>query len=58
MRAALDRNDEALGHFFRLLALCHTVRPEVIGDKVEYQAQSPDEKALTEAARYVVEKYL
>jgi magnesium-transporting ATPase (P-type) len=51
MQAALSRNDEQVGRFFKLLALCHTVRPEVVDGKVEYQAESPDEKALTEAAR-------
>lgn len=39
--------------FFRLLALCHTVQPETINGRVEYQAQSPDEKALADAARFV-----
>lgn len=53
MQAALDKQDKNLDDFFRVLALCHTVRPEFIGDKVEYQAQSPDEKALVEAARCV-----
>ncbi len=51
MAAALKRRDPGLARFFRLLALCHTVRPEFIEDRVEYQAQSPDEKALVEAAR-------
>lgn len=42
--------------FFRLLAICHTVmceEKEVVGGKTElvYQAQSPDEAALTSAAR-------
>uniref|UniRef100_A0A8C4ZZR9 Phospholipid-transporting ATPase n=1 Tax=Gadus morhua TaxID=8049 RepID=A0A8C4ZZR9_GADMO len=44
--------DLAAQHFFRLLALCHTVMPE---EKTEgelyYQAQSPDEGALVTAAR-------
>ncbi|XP_059894053.1 probable phospholipid-transporting ATPase IM [Gadus macrocephalus] len=44
--------DLAGQHFFRLLALCHTVMPE---EKTEgelyYQAQSPDEGALVTAAR-------
>lgn len=37
--------------FFRLLALCHTVMSEVVEDRLEYQAQSPDEEALVSAAR-------
>uniref|UniRef100_A0A915BAB5 Phospholipid-transporting ATPase n=2 Tax=Parascaris univalens TaxID=6257 RepID=A0A915BAB5_PARUN len=37
--------------FWRLLALCHTVMPERKNGKLEYQAQSPDEAALTSAAR-------
>lgn len=40
-----------LGRFFRCLALCHTV---LVGDLedgcIEYQAQSPDEQALVQAA--------
>ncbi|KAJ1349119.1 hypothetical protein KIN20_004570 [Parelaphostrongylus tenuis] len=37
--------------FWRLLALCHTVMPERDKDRLVYQAQSPDEAALTSAAR-------
>uniref|UniRef100_A0A0N5C5R6 Phospholipid-transporting ATPase n=1 Tax=Strongyloides papillosus TaxID=174720 RepID=A0A0N5C5R6_STREA len=38
--------------FWRLLSICHTVMPErKPGNKLEYQAQSPDEAALTSAAR-------
>ncbi|KAE9554781.1 hypothetical protein FO519_001978 [Halicephalobus sp. NKZ332] len=38
--------------FWKLLALCHTVMPEQkTGGALEYQAQSPDEAALTSAAR-------
>lgn len=37
--------------FFRLLAICHTVMCEEKDGKLEYQAQSPDEAALTSAAR-------
>ena len=51
MRAKLDKNDAHFADFFRLLALCHTVRPEPLADGgIDYQAQSPDEKALVEAA--------
>jgi len=43
------RTDGALERFFRLMAVCHTV----VKDKEsgEYQAESPDEKALVDAAR-------
>ncbi|KFD54817.1 hypothetical protein M513_04251 [Trichuris suis] len=37
--------------FWRCLALCHTVMSEMKNNKLEYQAQSPDEAALTCAAR-------
>uniref|UniRef100_A0A915Q6M5 P-type ATPase C-terminal domain-containing protein n=1 Tax=Setaria digitata TaxID=48799 RepID=A0A915Q6M5_9BILA len=37
--------------FWRLLALCHTSMPEEKNGRLEYQAQSPDEAALTSAAR-------
>ncbi|CAI5448572.1 unnamed protein product [Caenorhabditis angaria] len=37
--------------FWRLLALCHTVMPEREKGQLIYQAQSPDEAALTSAAR-------
>ncbi|VDM56734.1 unnamed protein product [Angiostrongylus costaricensis] len=37
--------------FWRLLALCHTVMPERDRGRLVYQAQSPDEAALTSAAR-------
>lgn len=33
------------------MALCHTVMPEIKNDRLEYQAQSPDENALVSAAR-------
>uniref|UniRef100_A0A1I8PSV1 Phospholipid-transporting ATPase n=1 Tax=Stomoxys calcitrans TaxID=35570 RepID=A0A1I8PSV1_STOCA len=53
-RSLLDavRSDEEHAHnFFRLLALCHTVMPEYVEGRLEYQAQSPDESALVSAAR-------
>ena len=38
--------------FWRFIAICHTVIPERNDDdQLEYQAQSPDEAALTAAAR-------
>lgn len=53
MQDALDRRDTNVLDFFKHLAVCQTVRPEVADDGTrEYQAQSPDEKALVEAARY------
>ncbi|KAJ6635423.1 Phospholipid-transporting ATPase ID, partial [Pseudolycoriella hygida] len=46
------KSDEVHAHsFFRLLALCHTVMPEIKDGRLEYQAQSPDESALVSAAR-------
>jgi len=46
---AAELNNGALTKFFRLMAVCHTV----VKDKEsgEYQAESPDEKALVDAAR-------
>lgn len=42
------------------LATCHTAQPEVRGDKLEFQASSPDELALVQAAQelgfYAVER--
>ncbi|XP_071051029.1 probable phospholipid-transporting ATPase IM isoform X2 [Onthophagus taurus] len=48
---AVKHNDSDCHEFFRLLALCHTVMSENRDDKLEYQAQSPDEAALVSAAR-------
>ncbi|RWS24531.1 phospholipid-transporting ATPase ID-like protein, partial [Leptotrombidium deliense] len=42
---------EDVHEFFRVLALCHTVMCEEKDGNIEYQAQSPDEAALTSAAR-------
>jgi magnesium-transporting ATPase (P-type) len=50
----IQDGDESIRAFWRLLAVCHTIQPEEIDGKIEYQAQSPDEKALTEAARYAL----
>ncbi|KAH9519100.1 Phospholipid-transporting ATPase ID [Bulinus truncatus] len=48
----ITNNNEMTHMFFTLLALCHTVMPEVKSDgSLEYQAQSPDEGALVSAAR-------
>lgn len=45
---------EANAHFMLVLALCHTVLPELITDSpptIEFKAQSPDEAALVATAR-------
>ena len=48
---ALSRNPD-VQEFFRVMAVCHTVRPEEKeGGVVVYAAESPDEKALVDAAR-------
>lgn len=46
-----NEGKEDAHEFFRLLAICHTVMCEEKDGKLEYQAQSPDEAALTAAAR-------
>ena len=49
---AVNNKNEKVMEFFRLLALCHTVMcEERENGKIVYQAQSPDEAALTSAAR-------
>lgn len=48
---AVKSDDKHVHTFFRLLALCHTVMPEYVDGRLEYQAQSPDESALVSAAR-------
>ncbi|XP_011191048.2 phospholipid-transporting ATPase ID isoform X4 [Zeugodacus cucurbitae] len=48
---AVRSDEEHAQNFFRLLALCHTVMPEYVEGRLEYQAQSPDEAALVSAAR-------
>lgn len=47
----VNRGNEHVHEFFRLLAICHTVMSEEKEGNLEYQAQSPDEAALTSAAR-------
>ncbi|VDK47071.1 unnamed protein product [Anisakis simplex] len=47
----INKGLHEVAEFWRLLALCHTVMPERKNGKLEYQAQSPDEAALTSAAR-------
>ncbi|SNX84933.1 related to DNF1 - protein transporter [Melanopsichium pennsylvanicum] len=46
-----SEHSRQLGNFFRCLALCHTVLVEELEEgTIEYQAQSPDEQALVQAA--------
>jgi len=45
-----NREREVLGEFLTLLAVCHTVIPEVKDGKTYYQASSPDEAALVAGA--------
>ncbi|XP_014676804.1 PREDICTED: phospholipid-transporting ATPase ID-like [Priapulus caudatus] len=49
--AAVRRGEPQVCLLFTVLALCHTVMPEIKDGKLEYQAQSPDEAALVGAAR-------
>jgi phospholipid-transporting ATPase len=41
---------DAIREFLTLLAVCHTVIPEVKDEKIIYQASSPDEAALVSGA--------
>lgn len=47
----VQKHNKEVHEFFTLLALCHTVMSEEKNGKLEYQAQSPDEAALSAAAR-------
>lgn len=47
----VQRGNKEVHEFFTLLALCHTVMSEEKNSRLEYQAQSPDEAALSGAAR-------
>ena len=50
----LGEHGDNLRDFFWHLAVCHTVIPEALDTGgVEYQASSPDEKALVEGARHI-----
>jgi len=51
LQGELEKKNKGVDAFFRLLSLCHTVQPETKNGKVVYQAESPDEKALADAAR-------
>ncbi|XP_055809790.1 putative phospholipid-transporting ATPase 9 [Solanum dulcamara] len=50
-----EPHSDVIQKFFRLLAVCHTVIPEVneVTGKVSYEAESPDEAAFVIAAREV-----
>lgn len=48
--AAVLREREVAHEFMALLAVCHTVIPEVRDEKTHYQASSPDEAALVAGA--------
>ncbi|ESN90491.1 hypothetical protein HELRODRAFT_70969, partial [Helobdella robusta] len=54
----LKNEKKSMIEFFRVIAVCHTVLSTVDGDKLTYQAQSPDESALVEAARQLGIKFL
>jgi phospholipid-transporting ATPase len=45
-----DRERDVIREFLTLLAVCHTVIPEVKNGKMVYQASSPDEAALVSGA--------
>jgi len=45
-----DREREVIKEFLTLLAVCHTVIPEIKDGKMVYQASSPDEAALVAGA--------
>ena len=45
-----EREKEVLREFLTLLAVCHTVIPEIRDEKTVYQASSPDEAALVAGA--------
>ncbi|KAE8224390.1 hypothetical protein CF319_g2705 [Tilletia indica] len=45
-----DGSSAVIDEFLTLLAVCHTVIPERKGDKVTFQASSPDEAALVAGA--------
>ncbi|XP_055329116.1 phospholipid-transporting ATPase ID-like [Paramacrobiotus metropolitanus] len=47
----VQKGDKDCDMFFRILSLCHTVMPDEKNGRLVYQAQSPDEGALVNAAR-------
>lgn len=52
-----QREREVLREFLTVLSVCHTVIPEVKGDKMVYQASSPDEAALVQGAELLGYKF-
>jgi phospholipid-transporting ATPase len=46
------KEDSYLNKFINILAICHTIIVQVKDDKLVYNASSPDELALTNAARH------
>lgn len=50
LRDNVDELRAPLDEFLTILAVCHTVIPERQGDKVVFQASSPDEAALVSGA--------
>jgi magnesium-transporting ATPase (P-type) len=50
-----EKNSSEIEEFLKLLALCHTVVPEIDQKtgNCEYQAASPDEDALVKGAKYL-----
>ena len=46
-------NAAQLRDFWTLLAVCHTVVPSEKNGKIAYEAESPDEAALVDAARWM-----
>lgn len=48
--AGASNEREVINEFLTLLAVCHTVIPEVKEGKLHYQASSPDEAALVAGA--------
>lgn len=46
----IAKEREVIKEFLTVLAVCHTVIPEVKGEKIIYQASSPDEAALVQGA--------
>lgn len=52
MDPADNRHKLPIHNFFLLMAVCHTVMPEINPKtgKMKYQASSPDELALVEGA--------
>ena len=51
-------NQEYLSRFIELLAVCHTIIVEEKEDKIIYNASSPDELALVNAAKFFGYKFL